>query len=95
MIAAGADGIKRKLTPPPPIQRNIYEMSVRDRRKHKVKELPPTLREAVRIMHRDKVIRDALGKHVFEQFIDAKTLEFDDYRITVHNWELEKYLAEY
>lgn len=95
MLASGMDGIKTKLLPPPPIQRNIYEMSVRDRRKHKVKELPPTLREAVRIMHRDKVIRDALGKHVFEQFIEAKTAEFDDYRITVHKWELEHYLAEY
>ncbi len=95
MLAAGMDGIKRKLVPPPPIQRNIYEMSVRDRRKHKVKELPPTLREAVRVMHRDRVIKDALGKHVFEQFIDAKTHEFDDYRITVHDWELNHYLSEY
>ena len=95
MLAAGLDGIKRKLTPPPPIQRNIYEMSVRDRRKHKVKELPPTLREAVRVMHRDRLMKNALGEHAFDQFIEAKTQEFDAYRITVHQWELDHYLAEY
>ena len=95
MLAAGIDGIKHKLTPPPPIERNIFEMSVRDRRKHKIKELPPTLREAVRVMHRDRLMKTALGEHAFNQFIEAKTLEFDQYRITVHDWELEHYLAEY
>ena len=95
ILAAGMDGIKRKLTPPPPIERNIYEMSVRDRRKHKIKDLPPTLREAVRVMHRDRLMKTALGEHAFNQFIEAKTVEFDAYRITVHDWELEHYLAEY
>lgn len=95
MLAAGIDGIKQNLIPPPAIQRNIYEMSVRDRRKHKVKELPATLREAIHSLKRDSVIKDALGVHVFDQYIDSKTIEFDRYRITVHDWELEHYLAEY
>jgi glutamine synthetase len=95
MIAAGLDGIENNLTPPPAIQRNIYEMSVRDRRKHKISELPGTLREALGALKRDRVIRDALGEHVFDQFVEAKTIEFDDYRITVHQWELDNYLAEY
>lgn len=95
MIAAGIDGIENDMTPPPAIQRNIYEMSVRDRRKHKIRELPGTLREALVALKRDKVIKDALGSHVYEHFIEAKTFEFDQYRITVHDWELENYLAEY
>jgi glutamine synthetase len=95
MMAAGMSGMAQNLTPPPPIQRNIYQMSVRDRRKHKVKELPGTLREAIQIMKRSRVVKNALGEHIFDHFIDAKTLEFDNYRGTVHHWELEQYLAEY
>lgn len=95
ILAAGIDGIENDLLPPPPIQRNIFDMSVRDRRKHKVKELPGTLREAIASLRKDRVMKEALGVHVFDHLIEAKTLEFDDYRITVHDWELERYLAEY
>ena len=95
MLASGMDGINKNLTPPPPIQRNIYEMSVRDRRKHKIKELPGTLSQAIQALKKDSVIKDALGEHIYNQFIEAKTLEFDIYRKTVHDWELQNYLAEY
>jgi len=95
MAAAGMDGLKRKVVPPPPINRNIYQMSVRDRRKHKVKELPATLREAVGNFRRNKVVTEALGEHVTRNFLEAKTQEYDEYRIAVHGWELNRYLAEY
>ncbi len=95
MLAAGIDGLENKLTPPPPIQRNIYEMSVRDRRKHKIKELPGTLREAIQALRKDRVMKNALGEHAFNHFLDAKTMEFDAYRVTVHDWELREYLAEF
>ena len=95
ILAAGLDGIERNLVPPPDIHRNIYQMSVRDRRKHKIRELPGTLREALVTLQRDRVVREALGEHVYAKFLDAKTLEFDGYRIAVHDWELDHYLAEY
>lgn len=95
MVAAGIDGLERGLTPPPPIARNIYEMSVRDRRRHKIRELPANLREAVTNLKRDRAMVDALGDHVYRNFVEAKTLEYDEYRIAVHTWELDRYLAEY
>jgi glutamine synthetase len=95
MLAAGLDGIQRDLTPPPAIQRNIYEMSVRDRRKHKIRELPGTLREALAAMRKDRLVKEALGEHVYTKFLEAKEKEFDAYRIAVHGWELDQYLAEY
>ena len=95
MLAAGRDGIERDLTPPPAIQRNIFEMSVRDRRRHKIKELPGTLREALVALQRDRVMAEALGEHAYHHFVDAKTREFDKYRIAVHDWELDQYLYEY
>ncbi len=95
MMAAGMDGVENKLTPPPPIQRNIYQMSVRDRRKHKIKELPGTLSEAISALEKDPVMKAALGEHTYTHFIDAKRQEFDAYRVAVHEWELQTYLAEY
>ena len=95
MIAGGMDGVENRLVPPPPIQRNIYQMSVRDRRKHKIKELPGTLREAVNELEKDPVMRAALGEHAYSHFIDAKRQEFDAYRVAVHEWEIQTYLAEY
>lgn len=95
IAGAGMDGLKRKLAPPPAISRNIYEMSVRDRRRHKIKELPFTLREAMGALKRDRVVTEALGDHVYRSFVNAKTQEYDDYRISVHGWELDRYLAEY
>ncbi len=95
MAAAGMDGLKRRLDPPLPINRNIYEMSVRDRRKHKIRDLPANLREALVNFKRDRVMFDALGEHVCKIFVDAKTQEYDEYRVAVHEWELDRYLAEY
>jgi glutamine synthetase len=95
MAAAGIDGIENGLTPPPAIQRNIFDMSVRDRRRHKIKELPGTLREAVVAFQKDKVMASALGEHVTGHFVDAKTAEFEAYRVEVHDWELDHYLVEY
>jgi glutamine synthetase len=95
MMAAGRDGIERELTPPPSIQRNIFDMSVRDRRRHKIKELPGTLREAVAAFQKDKVMIAALGEHITGHFVEAKTAEFEEYRIEVHDWELDQYLVEY
>src|SRR5690606_40484168 len=64
IAAAGIDGLQRDVVPPPPINRNIYQMSVRDRRRHKIKDLPMNLREAVASLRRDRVIAEALGDHV-------------------------------
>ena len=81
---------ERQMTRADSVQR-----SVRDRRKHKIRELPGTLREALEALAKDRVIREALGSHVYEHLVQDKQLEWDSYRIAVHQWELDKYLAEY
>jgi glutamine synthetase len=92
ILGAGLHGIQAKLEPPPPVSRNIYDMSVRDKRKHKVKNLPTTLREALNELESDRVIRDALGDHIYQHFIHAKREEWKLYAATVHDWELQRYL---
>ncbi|MER3482044.1 MAG: type I glutamate--ammonia ligase [Meiothermus sp.] len=95
ILAAGLDGLENGLTPPPPIERNVYDLSVRDRRKYRVSELPVTLGEALEALRKNRVIRDALGKDVYANFMAAKEIEWGSYRTAVHRWELDQYLAEY
>lgn len=95
MLAAGIEGIEQDLTPPPAIQRNIYEMTDEERRVHHISELPATLREAMAELQQNEVMQQALGEHVYAQYVAAKTQEYEEYRITVHDWEIKRYLAEY
>ena len=64
------------------------------RRKH-VESLPADLHEAIEEMKKDKLVRKVLGEHVFEKYIEAKELEWTDYKHRVTEWEIESYLAKY
>ncbi|MCP2013460.1 glutamine synthetase [Deinococcus sp. HSC-46F16] len=92
MLAAGLDGIERRLEPPPAIARNIFRMTVREKRHHRVRDLPGDLREAVDELERDEVLAAALGEHVMDRYVTAKRTEWAEYNATVHAWELERYL---
>ncbi|QFP76371.1 glutamine synthetase family protein [Deinococcus sp. AJ005] len=92
MLAAGLDGIERELEPPPAIARNIFKMTVREKRHHRVKELPTDLREAIDELGKDEVLKQALGEHVLDHFVAAKRAEWREYSAAVHAWELERYL---
>lgn len=95
MLAAGLDGIRRKLEPPRPVEENLYQFDDQMMAKYAVATLPGTLKEALDELSRDQVVRDALGEHVYEWFTEAKLSEWDDYRKQVSLWELERYLAAY
>src|SRR6267143_1202993 len=94
-LAAGLDGVERKLTPPDPVNKNIFEMSYRERRKHRIDELPRDLHEALDMLEKDDVVRDALGPHIYERFVEAKREEWQEYIGRVSEWEVERYLAQY
>ncbi|WKB34805.1 type I glutamate--ammonia ligase [Terrilactibacillus sp. S3-3] len=95
MLAAGLDGIKNKLTPPTPIDRNIYVMDQEEREKLGIHDLPATLKEAIEVMNADPIITAALGDHVLSRFNEAKEIEWDMFRLKVHPWEREQYLQLY
>jgi glutamine synthetase len=95
MLKAGLDGVRNRLEPPPPVDKNIYNMSVRERRRHKIAELPSSLNQALVALKKDKVIQDALGEHIYKQFLQAKQLEWSNYIQQVHSWEIDSYLATY
>jgi glutamine synthetase len=95
MLRSGLDGIEKKIDPGPPINKNIYKMSKRERRHLKIDELPGNLTEALDELEKDALIRETLGEHIFEHFVAAKREEWFDYIKHVSPWEVERYLGMY
>ncbi|MFZ5642209.1 MAG: type I glutamate--ammonia ligase [Bacillota bacterium] len=95
MLKAGLDGIKNKIQPLPPCDRNIYHMTEADRRELSIASLPASLQEALTELAADEVVKSALGPHIYEKFVEAKTKEWDAFRVQVHAWEVEEYLSKY
>jgi glutamine synthetase len=95
MLRAGLDGIERELDPGPPVNKNIYKMSHRERRHLRIDELPGNLSEALDELQRSDLMRDALGDHIFDHFLTAKREEWDDYIRHVSPWEIDRYLSAY
>lgn len=93
MLKAGLDGIKNKIDPGQPVNKNIYEMTDEERAKEDIRALPGTLKEAIDCFRQDKLIQEALGKHITNQLIEAKLTERYLYHACVHQWEKERYLA--
>ena len=92
-LKAGLDGIKNEIEPPTPVDENIYEMSLEERKKKGIESLPTCLIEALDEMEKSTLIREALGEHIFNRYMDAKRIEWDRYRKQVHKWEVQEYLA--
>lgn len=92
MLRAGLDGIARKLTLPPAMDESLFLRDESERQRHRSRLLPATLGEALDALREDALIRDTLGDSIYEGFIEAKTIEWVEYRKQVHAWELERYL---
>jgi len=91
MLAAGLDGIERKLKAPAPIEESAYELSEEALRERSIGVLPGSLDEALGELEKDQVVRDALGEQAYKGFVRAKRREWDEYRLQVSPWERAKY----
>jgi glutamine synthetase len=94
-LAAGLDGIKNNITPPPPVNANIYHMNKEELESLGIERLPGSLEEALNELEKDEVIKKALGNHVYTKFLEAKRAEWDEYKIYVTQWELDQYLSKF
>lgn len=95
MLSAGLDGIRNRIDPGPPVNKNIYKMSRRERRRFKVTDLPIDLDSALDALEKDEVILAALGEHIATNYIEAKRKVWIEYLSQVHEWERERYLTVY
>ena len=92
MLAAGLDGIENERPLPPPVERNVYEMSDEEREEKGIESLPDNLWEAIQITKESELVRKALGDHIFESFVENKLIEWEGYRSHVADYELSRYL---
>ncbi|NPV75900.1 MAG: glutamine synthetase [Anaerolineae bacterium] len=93
MLAAALDGIDRQLTPPAPLNNvNVYDLDAEERKQMGITDLPGSLREALNELENDEVVKNALGKDIYEIFTRAKWEEWNEYRTRVMDWEVEQYL---
>ena len=95
IIAAGLDGIRNEIDPGEPVDKNVFAMSHREKRRLRIDELPSNLKDALKAMKKDPLIREALGDHVFQHFTEAKQAAWHEYESSVHSWEVDRYLARY
>jgi glutamine synthetase len=93
LLQAGLDGIEKGYELPEPMERNLYDTTPDEREQLGVQQLPETLGEAIDEMGRSEFVQRALGEHIFSRYVDLKRQEWDDYRVQVTPWELERYLA--
>jgi glutamine synthetase len=93
MLAAGLEGIEKEYPLRDPVERNVYEMSEKERKRYRIESLPEDLYEAIKITEKSDLVRRALGDHVFHQFIANKKIEWEHYRARVTDYELEQYFS--
>jgi glutamine synthetase len=91
-IAAGLEGINKKYNLPEPVEQDIFEMDEKAREKAGITSLPGSLIEAIQTVSKSKLVKEALGDHIFEKFIENKIKEWDNFRVHVSNYEIDTYL---
>jgi glutamine synthetase len=92
LLHAGLEGIEQGYELPPPMEKNLYKLSADERKERGIVALPETLGEAIEELAGSDLVRRALGEHIFGNYVKLKRQEWDEYRVQLTPWELEKYL---
>jgi glutamine synthetase len=92
LLQAGLEGIERGYELPEPMEQNLYHLAPDDRRRLGIEQLPETLGEAIEITAESELVLRTLGEHMFNRFVEIKRQEWEDYRVQVTPWELDRYL---
>ena len=75
------------------MERNLYHLSPDERKRQGIEQLPETLGEAIELTAESELVLRTLGEHMFNRFVEIKRKEWEDYRIQVSRWELDRYLS--
>jgi glutamine synthetase len=93
LLHAGLEGIEKGYELPDPMETNLYHLTAEQRRERGIVSLPETLGEAIDELSQSELARKALGKHIFDRYVEIKRKEWDEYRVQLTKWEMERYLA--
>jgi glutamine synthetase len=92
MLMAGLKGIEEEYPVPPPVEGNVFAMLPEERRARGIKSLPASLGEAISLAQESRLLHEALGEHILNSFIQNKKMEWEEYRATVTDYEVSRYL---
>ena len=92
LLHAGLEGIERGYELPDPMETNLYHLTPEQRRERGIVSLPETLGEAIDELSQSELARKALGPHIFDRYVELKRKEWEEYRVQLSAWELERYL---
>jgi len=92
ILAAGLRGIDEGYELPPEVDDDVDAMTPDERRARGILSLPEDLADAIKEMERSELVAEALGEHVFDEFLRNKRMEWDGYRNYVSPFELDRYL---
>ncbi len=93
LLQAGLEGIEKGYELPEPMEKNLYHLSPDERRRLGIEQLPETLGEAIELTAESELVLRTLGEHMFNRFVEIKRKEWEDYRVQVTPWELDRYMA--
>ena len=92
-LAAGLDGIERKLELPPEATAETLKLSDRQMVEAGYTPLPRSLKEALDVFEDSQFMKDALGEHIHSFFLKKKRDEWHKFESTITEWEIKHYLA--
>ena len=92
LLSAGLQGIKHDLNGLSPIKKNLFKMSDSERKRLGIKNLPESLRDALEVFSNSELMKETLGEVTFYKLIETKQLEWNDYKVRISEWELNRYL---
>jgi glutamine synthetase len=92
LLHAGLEGIEKGYELPPPMETNLYHLTPEQRRERGITALPETLGEAIDEFAGSDLMRRALGDHIFDNYVKLKRKEWDEYRVQLTQWEMDRYL---
>jgi glutamine synthetase len=92
LLQAGLEGIEAGYELPEPMEQNLYHLSPEERRRLGIEQLPESLGEAIELTAGSELALRTLGEHTFNRYVEIKRREWEEYRVQVTRWELDRYL---
>jgi glutamine synthetase len=93
LLHAGLEGIEKGYELPEPMEKNLYHLSGEERKRLGIGQLPETLGEAIELTAESELALRTLGEHMFNRYVEIKRQEWEEYRVQVTQWELDRYLS--
>jgi glutamine synthetase len=93
LLAAGLEGIEKGYELPEPMEKNLYHITPEERKRLGIEQLPETLGEAIELTAESELVLRTFGEHIFNRYVEIKRQEWEDYRVQVSQWELDRYLS--